>query len=302
MPRSPLLIALTLAFAGLAPAAHAQDENPNQENPNQKQTTATPAKVLVKTAAATPRRTAPIATETPKSGPAVAVATPTLKGGGELGYASANGNSTTESLNGRLDVTYSDGIWKHSANLFGLRSRSEYMLTNDDGSIQRTSRTTANRYTLGANSAYMTDARGTINTSLRLEEDDFGTYSRQQSLSLSYGNRVIDSERTQLDLQFGPGYRSAHDALENRTEAGLIGRGLFDLRYALTDNTEIVNKLLVESGEYNTFAQNDLGVAVTMNAHLALKAGWQARHNSDVAPDLKKTDTLTTMNVVYKFK
>jgi len=39
-----------------------------------------------------------------------------------------------------------------------------------------------------------------------------------------------------------------------------------------------------------------------MNEHLALKAGWQARHNSDVADDKRKTDTLTTMNVVYKFK
>lgn len=56
------------------------------------------------------------------------------------------------------------------------------------------------------------------------------------------------------------------------------------MRYALSENTEIVNKLLVESGDYNTFAQNDLGVSVTMNSHLALKAGWQARHNSDVAP------------------
>ncbi len=48
--------------------------------------------------------------------------------------------------------------------------------------------------------------------------------------------------------------------------------------------------------------QTDLGVSVTMNSHLARKAGWQARHNSDVAPDIKKTDTLTTMNVVYRFK
>ena len=92
------------------------------------------------------------------------------------------------------------------------------------------------------------------------------------------------------------------EQLRRDAEAGFIGRGLIDMRYALSENTEIVNKLLVESGEYNTFAQNDLGVSVTMNSHLALKAGWQARHNSDVAPDIKKTDTLTTMNVVYRFK
>jgi putative salt-induced outer membrane protein len=293
-PRSTLLIALTAAFAAVAPAAHAEGEHQNT-----KQSVAAPEKTFAKTVAASPRRTVPSVPQTPNA--TVATPAPRLSGGGELGYAATNGNSNTESLNGRLDVTYTDGTWRHSANLFGLRSQSEYM-DDDDGILQRKTRTTASRYTFGANSGYIMDERGTLNTSLRLEEDDFGTYSRQQTLSLSYGNRVIESERAHLDLQLGPGYRNAHHALRDQTQAGLIGRGLFDLRYSLTDNTEIVNKLLVESGEYNTFAQNDLGVSVTMNSHLALKAGWQARHNSDVSPDLKKTDTLTTMNVVYKFK
>jgi len=239
----------------------------------------------------------------PETPPAPPPPTPKLTGGGELGFAAASGNSNTESFNGRLDLTYTDGgAWRHSASLFGLHSRSEYTRTNDDGSIVRDTRTTANRYTVNANSAYLMDGRGTLNTALRHEEDDFGTYSRQQSLSLSYGNRVIENERAHLDLQVGPGYRRAYDTVDGRTEASFIGRGLIDMRYALTDSTEIVNKLLVESGEYNTFAQNDLGVSVTMNSHLALKAGWQARHNSDVAEDIKKTDTLTTMNVVYRFK
>jgi putative salt-induced outer membrane protein len=241
--------------------------------------------------------------ETPPAPPPPAPPAPTLTGGGELGFAAASGNSNNESFNGRLDLTYNDGsAWRHSASLFGLHSRSEYTRTQEDGSIVRDRRTTANRYTVTANSAYKMDDRGTLNTSVRHEQDDFGTYSRQQSVSLSYGNRVIENERAHLDLQVGPGFRRAYDTLDNRTEASFIGRGLIDMRYALSENTEIVNKLLIESGEYNTFAQNDLGVSVTMNSHLALKAGWQARHNSDVAPDIKKTDTLTTMNVVYRFK
>lgn len=241
--------------------------------------------------------------ETPPAPPPPAPPAPKLTGGGELGFASASGNTNNESFNGRLDLTYTDGgAWRHSASLFGLHSRSEYQRTLDDGSVVRDRRTTANRYTVTANSAYLMDDRGTLNTSVRHEEDDFGTYSRQQSVSLSYGNRVIENERAHLDLQVGPGFRRAYDTLDGRDEASFIGRGLIDMRYALSENTEIVNKLLVESGEYNTFAQNDLGVSVTMNSHLALKAGWQARHNSDVAPDIKKTDTLTTMNVVYRFK
>lgn len=71
---------------------------------------------------------------------------------------------------------------------------------------------------------------------------------------------------------------------------------------ALTANTSLVDTLLVEAGSDNTFAQNDIGVAVSINEALALKAGLQARHNTDVWPTVKKTDTLTTLNLVYSFK
>ena len=148
----------------------------------------------------------------PEPAPEPTPPAPTFTGGGELGFAAASGNSNTESFNGRLDLTYTDaGAWRHSASLFGLHSRSEYLRTHEDGSQVRDTRTTANRYTVTANSAYLMDDRGTLNTSVRHEEDDFGTYSRQQSVSLSYGNRVIENERAHLDLQVGPGFRRAFD-------------------------------------------------------------------------------------------
>ncbi len=227
---------------------------------------------------------------------------PDWTGNGELGFASARGNSTTESLNARLNLQYSLEAWTHSVSVSGLRASSEFPSADDDGNVEYSRRNTANRYTFGTNSAYLMDERGTLNASLRHEQDDFGMWKRQQVLALSYGNRLMDSERTTLDLQAGPGYRHAESTREDRTESGLVGRGMLGLKYALTDNTELVNTLLVETGDYNTFAQNDFGLSVSMNDHIALKAGWQARHNSDVDQGRKNTDTLTTMNVVYKFK
>ncbi len=312
MPR-PNLLALSLSLLCLAgaPLAHAQDNGPQDHN-LKTGTVTTGAKaggaVTQKESLAVSHKGPPLPVPPPRPEATGAPAEPLQpsspwSGGGELGFASAHGNSTTESLNARLDLNYADGgAWKYSASLSGLRASSEYKSTQPDGTVKRDRRTTANRYTLTGNGAYRTDSRGTVNTSLRHEEDDFGTFSRQTSLSVSYGNRVVDGERTQLDLQVGPGFRRAYDTLEERNESSVIGRGLVDLRVSLTENTELVNKLLVESGEYNTFAQNDLGLSVTMNSHLALKAGWQARHNSDAAENLKRTDTLTTMNVVYKFK
>lgn len=223
-------------------------------------------------------------------------------GGGELGFASARGNSINESLNGRLNLQYTQGDWIHSMDLFGLRARAEYRVEDEDGGITREAKTTANRYTVGVNSALKLGEHRQFTTALRAEQDDFATYDRLQTASIGYGTRMMDGERTKLDVQVGPGFRRAHNAEDNQTETGMIGRGFVGLKFDLTDNTELSNNLLVESGSHNTYAQNDLGVSVAMNSHLALKAGLQARRNSEVEANSKKTDTLTTMNVVYRFK
>ena len=223
-------------------------------------------------------------------------------GSGELGYASARGNSTSESLNARFNVQYVQGDWIHAMDLFGLRTSAEYQTQDEDGVTSTQRQNTANRHTLGFNSALQMGEHRQFTTALRLESDDFATYAWQQSASVGYGSRVMEGERTRLDIQVGPGFRRAHHVEDNRIESGLIGRGFVGLSFNLTENTELANTLLVESGKYNTFAQNELGVSVAMNSHLALKAGLQARHNSVVEDQRKKTDTLTTMNVVYKFR
>ena len=231
-----------------------------------------------------------------------AMTSPWSGSGGELGFASARGNSNTESFNGRLRLRYTDDDWVHSMDLFGLRSRSDSVQTNEDGTETKVTNTTANRYTGSAGSALQLGEHRQITATVRFERDDFATYDRQSSFGLGYGTRLWDNDRFSMDAQIGPGVRRTHNSDDDETRTGLIGRGFFDMKYSLTANTDLVNTLLVESGSYNTFAQNDLGVSVSMNEHLALKAAWQARHNSDVADDKRKTDTLTTMNVVYKFK
>lgn len=48
--------------------------------------------------------------------------------------------------------------------------------------------------------------------------------------------------------------------------------------------------------------QNDLGLEVTIVGALGLRVGYQVRHNSDVGPGIEKTDTLTTIGLLYETK
>jgi putative salt-induced outer membrane protein len=58
----------------------------------------------------------------------------------------------------------------------------------------------------------------------------------------------------------------------------------------------------VEAGSNNTFVQNDLALQVKMTDVLALAVGYSVRHNTDPPLGFEKTDTLTTINLVYEIR
>jgi putative salt-induced outer membrane protein len=224
-------------------------------------------------------------------------------GTGELGFAMSRGNARTENLNARLAFARETTHGKHNWFLAAMRAKAEATGDFDgDGVEEERYGLSASRYEFGAGSGYKFDERNYIIGSGRYERDRFGSSDYQATLALSYGRKMIDAEETRLQGEIGPGFRRVRDAETGRTETRSIVRGHLDFSHTLTGNTDLVNKLLVESGDENTFAQNDLGLKVAMNEALALKAGLQVRHNTDVAPGARKTDTLTTLNLVYSFR
>jgi len=75
-----------------------------------------------------------------------------------------------------------------------------------------------------------------------------------------------------------------------------------NLEHQLTDTTKIVDRFLIESNSDNTYMQNDLGLEVTITGSLGLRLAYQVRHNTDVRPGVEKTDTLTTVGLIYETK
>ena len=58
----------------------------------------------------------------------------------------------------------------------------------------------------------------------------------------------------------------------------------------------------MEAGSENTFVQNDIALQVKINGVLALAVGYSVRHNTDPQVGFEKTDTLSTINLVYELK
>ena len=208
---------------------------------------------------------------------------------GELGASFASGNSENESANGVLEVKNSYDKWVHTLGLAGNYG--------NDGQD-----TTAERWEVRGQSDYKLTDRAYWFGAGRYEDDRFTAYDYQASLSTGLGYRIIESERTKLWVQGGPGYRYAELRDTGESEDGIIFRGDAGLEHRLTDTTKVVERFLVETGSDNTFLQNDLGLEVTITGSLGLRVGYQVRHNTDVAPGIEKTDTLTTVGIIYETK
>jgi putative salt-induced outer membrane protein len=243
-------------------------------------------------------------------------------GSGEIGFAATRGNAQSENLNAKLEFKKEDERWKDLFYLTALRSKGEVKTTAVDNSttpptvVDASSYDlTANRYEAGASAGYKLDERSYIVGALLYENDDFSPFEYQAVASLGYGYTLLKNQSDELSVELGPGYRR-YRAIDTRVAAGdppvtvvqkhdaegdVVGRGLLAYKHEFTDTTALVDTLLVESGADNTFLQNDAGLQVAMNKKLALKVGYQVRHNSDVAPGVKSTDQLITTNLVYNF-
>jgi len=213
-------------------------------------------------------------------------------GTGEIGLAVSRGNSKSETLNAKLGVIKETERWKHTGGLQVLRVKGE---VDDDFEL------TANRYELTGNSAYSFNPKSYAIGAIRYENDDFAPFEYQGILSLSYGYKVIDRQATSLSLEAGPGFRRAKDRITGEEDSSAVARGKVDYRHVITETTELTNGLLVEAGSDNTFVQNEIGVAVKINASLALKTALQVRYNSEAEPGVDSTDTLFTTNLVFGF-
>jgi putative salt-induced outer membrane protein len=209
-------------------------------------------------------------------------------GKGNLGASFATGNSENQSVSGAVELKNKVDKWAHTVG-FAVNY-------GNDGD-----RNTAERWELRGQTQYDYSKKAYFFGAARYEDDRFSAFDYQASLSAGAGYKIIDNERTKFWVQGGPGYRFA-ELQQGGKEDGVIFRGDLGLDHRLTETTKIVERFMIETGSDNTYMQNDIGLEVTITGALGLRVGYQVRHNTDVLPGVKKTDTLSTVGLLYETK
>ena len=210
------------------------------------------------------------------------------KGKGEAGIVFARGNTDADTINFKLGMSEEVDRWKHSLDLAALRATSNGVKSAD-------------RYMAGWQSDYQLNDRAFVFGGLRYERDRFSGFDYQATASTGIGYKFYDTDKMKLSGQAGVGYRRIKDDVTGATSGNAVFVAGFDYENVLTATTKVVDKFHLESGSDNTLLSNFIGLEVKMSTSLALSVGLDARQNTKPPAPRKKTDTVSTLNVVYAF-
>ena len=220
---------------------------------------------------------------------------PNWEGEAELGFLMTTGNTEETNLKGRLALLHETERWRNEA-----EARSAYTEAEDE--------TTAERYRAEAETNLKFSENQFFFLRGAYEDDRFSGYDFRSSVTAGYGHRVWDQgDRSFLDLSAGAGYRynrlNELDEDGERYEKEAIGRLAGQLDFALSENALFRQKLSTEFGleDNNTITESETSVQASVIGNLSLKLAYRVTHVSDAPPDSEKTDTETSVSVLYGF-
>jgi putative salt-induced outer membrane protein len=141
----------------------------------------------------------------------------------------------------------------------------------------------------------------------RYERDRFSGFVFQGVVNTGLGHRFIEDEITKLTAQVGVGYKfsSRLDVITQPPDDDddkLAGVAAVDFTHELSETTTIFNRFGAEVTSDNKFLQNEIGFTVKVYNRIALSLAYAVRHNTDPPQGFKRTDMLSTVNLVYERK
>lgn len=177
--------------------------------------------------------------------------------------------------------------WTHNGKFQGLGS-------------QDNSATTAERYYLEDKSDFALAENQYVFGKGSYNDDRFSGYGYQATAAAGYGRYFVRNDTFNLDGFAGLGYRES-DVINGDTEGeGIVTVGE-NFAWTISPNSSFVQSFTSDIGEEITVSRFEIGLQSNIIDRIATKIAFQARNISEVPVGNKKTDTQTSVSLVYSF-
>ncbi len=215
----------------------------------------------------------------------------------ELGAISTTGNTAGTSITGKIDARQELTEWSNQYIFSAFFKEDE----NIDAEGNRSTERSAQRYLISAKGAYkLTQEHDNLFVLGSYTDDKFGAYTHYATVAAGYGTRLLDLENKSLAVEIGPGFYNARRSTDE-TEGGLLARGAAEFKWTISESAEFSQTFSVEVSSDNTRTVAETALSARVNGAMQMKAAFLVQNDSDVPIDKKKTDTQTSLTLVYSF-
>ncbi|WCL54708.1 DUF481 domain-containing protein [Gimibacter soli] len=141
------------------------------------------------------------------------------------------------------------------------------------------------------------------------EVDQFSGYDYRILQNVGFGYEVFNNAIQQLRFEGGPGVRFNKLSLTNgampitgdTTETEIIARLAASYSIQLTEDISLKDKASVLLGGLSSSFDNLVEMTTRINSHLAGKASFQFKQESNAPEGTSGTDTITRLSLTYMF-
>jgi len=213
------------------------------------------------------------------------------------GYLASSGNTDDSSVTVAFALNYDKAVWHHALNGRFFGASSQEPVTNE-------SFTTSESYQAGWKSSYDFSEHNYTFGQINWIKDRFSGFPEQTFATAGYGRRLLETEKFVLNAEIGGGYSKQKVRIDEfvteRQDGGVITAG-GDFAWKISDNATFEQVLAIFSTSDNTFTESITRLHAGLIGNVGLSLSYTVRNNSDVAPELEKTDTYTAASLEYSF-
>ncbi|HST44050.1 MAG TPA: DUF481 domain-containing protein [Luteimonas sp.] len=131
--------------------------------------------------------------------------------------------------------------------------------------------------------------------------DWLATRADDARVDTRYGFDAVRTPDTQVQMEFGTGYRLQPYVDHGTAVEGPIASGRVALTRSLSDGAELTQQVQVETGRANTLLRQTLGVDLDVAPDWVLRSNFELRHDSAGDGGRGTTDTEGTLELRRAF-